>query len=203
MLARASRRRWRALIPSPFVAPWNPPDRHSCQTGESSVPPSRRYVARTARSGCSSRSPSSSTSRFLRTGREPTTRRPAGAGLRRLRSAAAPLERGDAIRLVPGDADELRLCLDDAELGPRLGRRALAVQAPGRRRIPRETVHECTSCTGWEEPLSLTGAGARVIVMSPDTVLALISTSGPSPAGASVVSSSSELVSPLTVLQSR
>ena len=45
----------------------------------------------------------------------------------------------------------------------------------------------CTSCELSDE-LVLTGAGARVIWMSPLTVFARISTSGPSPTGASGVS---------------
>ena len=102
-----------------------------------------------------------------------------------------------AAALVPGDADQLRFGLDEPEVRAWLVGRTLAAQAPWRRRIPRETVHACTPCVLSE------GAGALVILMSPLTVLARISTSGPSPAGTSPESSSSDRVSPLTVLQSR
>src|SRR5919197_294575 len=67
MLARASRRRCRAFTSSLRVTTLKPPSRHSCQTGESRTPPSRRYVASTATSGCRSRSPSSAGVRSFRT----------------------------------------------------------------------------------------------------------------------------------------
>src|ERR687887_170888 len=67
MLARASRRRCRAFTSSLRVTTLKPPSRHSCQTGESRTPPSRRDVASTATSGCRSRSPSSARVRAFRT----------------------------------------------------------------------------------------------------------------------------------------
>src|SRR6476646_2547766 len=95
-------------------------------------------------------------------------------GMRRRRGdrplVAAPAtpfsERSDPVRLVPRDTDQLGLLLDHAELGPGLRALALAVRAPRRRRIPRETVHECTSCTELKQ-WSSAGAGARVILRSP------------------------------------
>src|ERR687888_2042281 len=68
MFARGSRRRWPTFTSSPRVTTSKPPSRHWCQTGERSTRPSRRYVASTATSGCSSRSPSSSGRRSLRIG---------------------------------------------------------------------------------------------------------------------------------------
>ena len=125
-------------------------------------------------------------------------RRPAVAGLRDAASCVVRLERVDALRLVPGDADQLCSSLD-GRFGPRARRGALSGRAARGCGVPRETVHACTSWCSW----LAAGAGARVMRMSPLTVLARISTSGPSVAGASGDTSSSELVSPLTVLQSR
>src|SRR5215813_9746258 len=66
MLARGSRCNCFAFTSPPLVTTWKLPSRHSCQTGDSSTVPSRRYVARTASKGNSARSPISSTVRFLR-----------------------------------------------------------------------------------------------------------------------------------------
>ena len=51
--------------------------------------------------------------------------------------------------------------------------------------------------------LALVSLGVGPVRMSPLTVLARISTKGPSPSGSSPDSSSSERASPLTVVQSR
>src|SRR3954453_21596784 len=67
MLARASRCMCFTLPSLLRVATVKPPSRHSCQTGESITLPSRRWVASTASSGSSTRSPRSSMARFLRT----------------------------------------------------------------------------------------------------------------------------------------
>src|SRR5438309_1587191 len=69
MLARESRRRCPAFTSRGSVTTLKPLSRHSCQTGERRTVPSRRYVARTARCGSSSRSPRSSGVSPLRTRR--------------------------------------------------------------------------------------------------------------------------------------
>ena len=125
-------------------------------------------------------------------------RRPAGAGgpsgcVLLQRSS----ERADAVRLVQATRIRSASASTSPMSSGRGCARALAGGAARRGRVPRKTVHACTSC------LVSAGAGALVILMSPETVFARISTSGPSPAGASLVSSSSEVVSPLTVVQSR
>src|SRR4029453_7758332 len=60
MLARGSRRRCPAFTLRRPVTTLKPLSCHSCQTGERRTVPSRRYVARTATSGSSSKSPRSS-----------------------------------------------------------------------------------------------------------------------------------------------
>jgi hypothetical protein len=84
----------------------------------------------------------------------------------------------DALRLVPSDA---MMSASASRAPPRLGKpRALAGRAARCGGVPRKTVHACTS---WCSSLTV-GAGARVM-MSPLTVLARISTSGPSVVGVS------------------
>ena len=98
--------------------------------------------------------------------------------------------------LLPRDADQLRFGLDQAHvLGPRAAGSACPI---GRRGAV--VSHERRFMRAPPAVSVVVGAGARVIWMSPVTVLARISTSGPSPAGASEETSSSELVSPLTVV---
>src|SRR6266851_1662797 len=65
MLARGSRRRCAALTSRLPVTTWKPPSRHSCQTGDSSTVPSRRYVAKTASKPSPVRSPRSSHAEVL------------------------------------------------------------------------------------------------------------------------------------------
>src|SRR5678816_86166 len=67
MPARGSRRKCPAFTSLDRVTTLKPLSRHSCHTGERRTVPSRRYVARTARSGSSSRSAKSSAVSPLRT----------------------------------------------------------------------------------------------------------------------------------------
>src|SRR5436190_22587399 len=67
MLARGSRRRCPAFTSREPVTTLKPLSTHSCQTGERRTVPSRRYVARTATNGNSSRSPRSAGVSPLRT----------------------------------------------------------------------------------------------------------------------------------------
>src|SRR5256885_16970878 len=94
------------------------------------------------------------------------------------RASEAPLspalKRGDALRLVPGDPDQLGLGVDE-RLGPGVRGGALAGRAPRRRRVPRETVHACTSCA-----LSA-GAGAPGVAMLPLSGFDRVSWRGPAP----------------------
>src|SRR5262245_15941516 len=69
MLARGSRPRCRSLMSFGPTATSKPPSCHRCHTGERRTLPSARYVASTATSGSSSRSPRSSGPRSLRTSR--------------------------------------------------------------------------------------------------------------------------------------
>src|ERR1700757_897929 len=60
MLARGSRLKCFSLTSFAPTTTSKPPSCQRCQTGERRTPPSFRYVARTATSGCSSRSARSS-----------------------------------------------------------------------------------------------------------------------------------------------
>jgi len=66
MLARGSRRSGAAFTLRLLVTTWKPPSRHSCQTGDKSTVPSRRYVAKTASRRSPAKSPRSSMARSLR-----------------------------------------------------------------------------------------------------------------------------------------
>src|SRR5262245_5104883 len=103
------------------------------------------------------------------------------------------LEPVDLAELVPGGPKDVGLSVEAPLLRPGLPH---AVGAAGGGGVPRNAVHACTSCA-----LSA-GAGARVIRISPLTVLTRISMVGRSAMGSPDMSRS-ELVSPLRVLQSR
>src|SRR5215210_3566307 len=95
-------------------------------------------------------------------------------------SSRESLEPVNAAQLLPRGAEEVRLGVEAALLGARV---AAAADGPaGRRGVPGQTIHACTS-----RALSAGGvpgrAGARVMSMSPLTVFARISISGPSAAG--------------------